>query len=53
MAIYHINSRGEYEYNLGGVITGTLITLRLKPNRVPQIMDQSELQFSNPYVYKK
>lgn len=49
----YINSRGEYEYNLGGVITGTLITLRLKPNRVPQIMNQSELQFSNPYVYKK
>lgn len=50
-AYIHIQSKTKYEYKSCEPLKGTLITLRLKQNRVKQFMDLGEMMFPNPYRY--
>lgn len=50
-AYIHIQSKTKYEYKSCEPLKGTLITLRLKQNRVKQFMDLGEMMFLNPYRY--
>ena len=52
-AYLHIKTEDDYSYNLGREFPGTLITLRLKKNEVKCLMDSAELEFENPYVYRR